>query len=282
VAQRLERLREEHDGFRSVVVNEPRGSDALVGALLGPPSSASAVAQVIFFNNVGYLGMCVHGAIGVARTLAHLGRVGAGRHVLETPAGDVAFTLGEEDDIAVENVVSRRHAKGVEVSTDRHGVLKGDIAYGGNWFYLVEAREIDLSLANARALTELASDALDSLARHAIAGAEGRPIDHIELFGPPRDPRADSRNFVLCPGRAYDRSPCGTGTSAKMACLAADGRLEAGQTWHQESIIGSRFLGSIEPAEGGVRPTIRGRAFITGEATLLVDPRDPFRDGIQG
>lgn len=280
-AERLARFRRDHDGFRSGVVNEPRGADALVGALLLEPERPDAVAQVVFFNNVGYLGMCVHGAIGVAETLRWLGRIGEGRHVLETPVGDVAVTLDAAGTVAVENVLSYRHARAVTVEGERIGSVTGDVAWGGNWFFLVNDHGQELHLRRREALIDYAWDVRRALTRAGITGARGEEIDHVELFGPPSSDAADSRNFVLCPGREYDRSPCGTGTSAKMACLAADGRLADGQPWRQESIIGSRFVGTVRTVDGGVVPTVVGRAWITAEGTLIRRPQDPFREGIR-
>ena len=277
IAQRCERFKQQFDSYRSAVVNEPRGSDVYVGALLVPPVNRDSAAAVIFFNNVGYLGMCGHGTIGLVTTLAHLGRIKPGAHKIETPVGTVTAQLHDDGSVSVTNVPSYRLAKSVSVD----GVT-GDIAWGGNWFFLVSESHDDLDLANVDRLTELTWDIRRSLERNGITGANGAVIDHVELFGPPRREDADSRNFVLCPGKAYDRSPCGTGTSAKLACLFADGKLREGEVWRQESIVGSLFEGRVEPLErGAVRPTIRGTAFINSEATLIVDDRDPFGWGIR-
>jgi 4-hydroxyproline epimerase len=280
LAQRVERFRNQHDSFRSAVVNEPRGADAVVGALLTTPNDPSCAAGVIFFNNVGYLGMCVHGTIGVAATLKWMGRIGAGEHRLETPVGVVTATLHERGEVTVENVVSFRLWAGVEVRLDDGSRISGDVAWGGNWFFLTEDHGQELRLENVETLTRFARRVRAALARDGITGASGAEIDHIELFGPPTAAVAQSRNFVLCPGGAYDRSPCGTGTSAKIACLAAAGKLAPGEVWRQESIVGSIFAGSYRPAASGVAPSIRGAAFITGEATLLLDPADPLCWGI--
>lgn len=280
-AERLEVFRRHHDGFRTAVVLEPRGADSLVGALLGVPSSPEAVAEVIFFNNVGYLGMCVHGTIGVARTLVYLGRIGSGRHRLETPAGTVAFTVAESGAVAVENVLSYRWATGVAVATERYGEVRGDVAYGGNWFFLLEEDGRRVDPEDLEALTEFAWDVRRALTARGVTGAGGAEIDHVEVLLPPRRPEADGRSFVLCPGKAFDRSPCGTGLSAEMACLAAAGRLTDGGTWRQESAVGTLFEGSVEIVEGGVLPTVRGRAYVTSEATLLVEADDPFPHGLE-
>ncbi len=270
----------DHDGFRSALVNEPRGFEAMVGALLLPPTSSDAVAAVVFFNNVGTLHMCVHGMLGVGRTLAHLGRVGPGNHRVETPVGDVVVTLRDDGTLAVDNVESRRAAKGVRVQTIDHGMVTGDVAWGGNWFFLAQVHDQPVAAKRIPQLTALCLDIRASLARHGIAGDDGLEIDHVEVFGPPQRPDADAKNFVLCPGGEYDRSPCGTGTSAKLACLAADGRLSAGQVWRQESVIGSLFEGRIQQTPRGVIPTISGGVWITGEATLIIEDGDPYGEGI--
>jgi 4-hydroxyproline epimerase len=280
-AERARVFRERHAGLRAALCGEPRGFDAVVGALLLPPSSADAVAQVIFFNNVSTLHMCVHGTIGVAETLRHLGRISGGRHRLETPVGDVFVELRDDGSIAVENVESYRHARAVEVEVPGRGAVIGDVAWGGNWFFLVSDHGQDLAFSRIRELTDYAWDVRRGLQAVEVTGAKGAEIDHVELFGPPTRPDADSRNFVLCPGREYDRSPCGTGTSAKMACLFADGALAEGATWRQESILGTRFTGTVRRSARGVIPTVAGRAWITAEATLLLADDDPFREGIR-
>ena len=285
LTQRLERLRSEHDDFRSSVVNEPRGSDVLVGALLCPPTSPDAAAAVIFFNNVGYLGMCGHGAIGVVATLAYLGRIGPGRHVIETPVGDVAAELHADGSVSVHNVAAYRLAKDVRVQVEFEGGtvdVTGDVAWGGNWFFLCTDDLADFSLTVAKHDLERLSDfawrVKLALAAADITG-DGTEIDHVELFAPGED-GADSRSFVLCPGKAYDRSPCGTGTSAKLACLAADGLLAPGAPWVQESVIGSRFTARYTQDADGVAPVITGRAHVTASGQLLIDPADPFAKGI--
>jgi len=281
LAERRVRFAREHDAFRSAVVNEPRGSDVLVGALLLPPEDPDATAGLLFFNNVGTLGMCGHGTIGVVASLAHLGRIGPGCHRFETPVGPVTAELHADGRVSVANVASERLAKAVAVDVPRVGTIAGDVAWGGNWFFLVERHGQELSLARVEALTELTWRIRQALAAAGITGRDGAEIDHVELFGPPSGPHADGRNFVLCPGRAYDRSPCGTGTSAKLACLVAEGKLAPGQVWRQEGILGSVFEGSVRLEAGRVLPTITGRAWVTAEATLLIDPRDPFGAGIR-
>jgi 4-hydroxyproline epimerase len=272
---RLAEMRASHDWLRSSVVNEPRGSDVLVGALLCEPADADNIAGVIFFNNVGYLGMCGHGSIGLAVTLAHLGRINVGEHRLETPAGDVALNLHDRNTASVSNVASYRYKHNFEINVPEIGIVCGDVAWGGNWFFLVSDHGQSLEYDNADTLTEFTWAIRRELDAQGVRGPDGELIDHVELFGPPSDHKlADSRNFVLCPGKAYDRSPCGTGTSAKLACLIEDHKIDVGASWLQESITGSVFEASGEVRDGRVYPTIKGTAFVTGEATLLFDPDD--------
>lgn len=280
LADRLSEFRDRHDAFRAAVVNEPRGSDVLVGALLVSPADSTCSAGVIFFNNVGYLGMCGHGTIGLMVTLAHLGRITPGVHRIETPVGTISATLHDSGKVSVRNVPSYRDAKSVRVRVDGYGEISGDVAWAGNWFFLVSEHGQELSLSRIEALTRFAWDIRLALRRAGVTGAGGQEIDHVELVSPSPTPGMDARNFVLCPGKAYDRSPCGTGTSAKLACLFADGYLTPAQIWRQESIIGSVFEGSVAIVDGQIIPTITGSAFITAEATLLIDPRDPLGSGI--
>jgi len=278
---RVVALRTQHDRYRSAVVTEPRSSDVVVGGVLMPPVEPGSVASVIYFNNAGYLGMCGHGTIGVIATLQYLGRISEGTHRLDTPVGTVTCTLKAHGQVAIENVVSYRHRKAVEVEVDGFGKVKGDVAWGGNWFFLVDAHDRALELGEVGALTQFTGAIRRSLASAGVTGRDRGEIDHIELFGAPSKDAYDCRNFVLCPGNAYDRSPCGTGTSARLACLAADGELAEGAVWRQESIVGSVFEGSYARAEGGIIPTIEGQAFVCAEGTAILDPADPFRWGIR-
>jgi 4-hydroxyproline epimerase len=276
---RLERLRREHDWLRRAILCEPRGSDVLVGAWILEPDMPECAAAVIFFNNAGYLGMCGHGTIGVAVTLAHLGRIKPGVHSIQTPVGVVKVDLQSANTVTVENVPSYRCRAAVPVDVPGYGALMGDVAWGGNWFFLVESDE-RLDLDNVDHLTEFTWAIRRRLSALGITGANGAEIDHIELFGKPRDVANNSRNFVLCPGKAYDRSPCGTGTSAKLACLVADDKFAPGETWRQEGILGTVFEGRVRIENGSVIPSITGSAYITAEATLLFDSGDPFQRGI--
>ncbi len=283
MADRLARLRSEHDRYRRATLLEPRGSDVLVGALLCAPQDPAHAAGVIFFNNAGYLGMCGHGSIGLVATLAHLGRIRPGEHVIETPVGNVRATLQADGKVSVRNVPSYRLAADVAVTLPTGQTVTGDIAWGGNWFFLCADHGQPVAHAHVHALTDYAAMLGEALHAQGHRGAGGAVIDHIELFADADPLLADSRSFVLCPGRQYDRSPCGTGTSAKLACLAAHGQLPPGAVWRQASVIGSVFEAWYDaPPDGapGIVPTVRGRAFISAEATLIIDPADPFGWGL--
>ncbi|UES49112.1 proline racemase family protein [Roseibium aggregatum] len=282
LAERAARLEAEHLDFCASVVLEPRGHDAIIGALLVPPSDPDCVAGVIYFNNLQNLGMCGHATIGLGVTLAHLGRIGPGRHKFETPVGVVEIDLIDANTVSVVNIESYRLAKDVTVEVEGIGPVTGDVAWGGNWFFLVKNSPVALTGANIRPLTDLTLKIRDALEKAGVTGKDGAWIDHIELFGQAEDPSAQSRNFVLCPGGAYDRSPCGTGCSAKLACLAADGALAPGEDYLQESVIGSTYKISYQPGPGGgVIPTITGQAFVTSDANLIFNPADPYRAGIR-
>ena len=280
--ERRERLAREHDWLRTTCVNEPRGHPAMVGALLCEPGEPDCATGVIFFNNVGYLNGCLHGTMGVTVTLAHLGRLFPGVHRVDTPVGVVEVELHEHGRVTVTNVPSYRHAHRVEVEVPGWGLVTGDVAWGGNWFFLIKDQGPKVEAAKIEELTAFTWAVRQELAKEGVTGAEGGEIDHIEVFGPPGDPAvADSRNFVLCPGKEYDRSPCGTGTSAKLACLHADGELRAGEAWRQASILDTVFEGTVEELdEGTVLPSVSGTAFVNGEADLIISADDPFRHGI--
>lgn len=280
LAEMRDEFRREHDVFRRAVVCEPRGSDVLVGALLCPPSDSHCVAGVIFFNNVGYLGMCGHGTIGVVATLAHLGRIGPGRYGLDTPVGKVDFEYQERGRTRFWNVPSYRLAHRQVIDLPGHGPLHGDIAWGGNWFFLVDDHKQLLEPSRVDQLTDFTWRIRQALRQQRVTGADGGEIDHIELMAPPTNPDTDARNFVLCPGGAYDRSPCGTGTSAKVACLVADGKFGPGQRWRQEGILGSVFEAQVEMRNEAIIPVITGSAHVTATAELQLDPKDPFCWGI--
>jgi len=281
MAERRDRFARDFDHCRRFAVNEPRGHSAIVGALLCPPVDQANAAGLIFFNNAGYLGMCGHGAIGAAVTLAYMGRIAPGRHNFETPVGTVSVELHDRNRATVKNVASYRWLKNVTVRVDGLGEVSGDVAFGGNWFFLTQSAPCALTPANIPQLSKSAETIRAALKAQGVSGADGAEIDHIEFFGPALAKDADSRNFVLCSGGAHDRSPCGTGTSAKLACLAAEGKLAPEAEWIQESIIGSRFSARYQrDADGNIVPFITGRAFIVAEARLVGDSADPFADGI--
>lgn len=297
VAERLERFRQNHDSYRRAILCEPRGSDVIVGALLLEPSDPACAAGVIFFNNSGFLGMCGHGMIGVGVTLARLRRIQPGEHRIETPVGIVNITMHSSERVTVRNVLAYRLRSDVSVEVPGYGSVVGDVAWGGNWFFLARQHAFQgarkLHISDVELLTSFTWEIRQALNRAGITGGNGAEIDHVELFTDADDAANDSRNFVLCPGKAYDRSPCGTGTSAKMACLAADGALKPGDIWRQEGILGTVFEGSFEFESASrsvdpdlvksgprIRPSISGTAYITAETSLLFDPADPFRLGV--
>jgi 4-hydroxyproline epimerase len=278
--ERLDWFRQNCDSLRRALVTEPRGSDVVVGGAVFDSTNANADAGVIYFNNVGYLGMCVHGTIGLMVTLRYLGKIEPGEHRIETPVGVVIATLHDGTEVTVHNVACYRSAANVGVDVPGYGKINGDVAWGGNWFFLVHDNPMELSASNIDQLTEFAWAIRMALRRNHVTGTGEREIDHIELYGPSKIPGVHSKNFVLCPGKAYDRSPCGTGTSAKLACLYADGKLKPGEVWRQESIVGSVFEGTVRADNGYILPSIKGSAFITCDSNVIVDPRDPFRFGI--
>jgi 4-hydroxyproline epimerase len=281
LAERRERFRQHFDRYRTATVGEPRAAECVVGALLCEPTDPGCAAGVIYFDNAGFLNMCGHGTIGVAVTLAHLRRIGPGCHRLETPVGVVTIEYHGGGRVTLENVPCYRHAAAVTVEVPEIGPVRGDVAWGGNWFFLVGEHGRRLEPAAVEELRAYTLRIREALRRQGITGRDGGVIDHIQLYGPPHDPANHSRNFVLCPGRAYDRSPCGTGTSARLACLVADGRLAEGQVWRQESILGSLFEGTFRRDGDRIRPRITGSAHVTAEATLWIDPADPFAWGIR-
>ncbi|SFU01629.1 4-hydroxyproline epimerase [Halomonas saccharevitans] len=278
MAEKRDALRESHDEWRRASMLEPRGHDVLVGALYCEPTSPDATCGVIFFNNTGYLGMCGHGTIGLVASLHHLGQMSPGSHKIDTPVGPIDAMLHDDGAVTVRNVLSYRYRKQVAVEVPDRGVVHGDIAWGGNWFFLVNDHGQSLELDHVEELTNFTWAIRQALESQSITGENGELIDHIELFSD--DAVADSRNFVLCPGKAYDRSPCGTGTSAKLACLAADGKLAPGETWVQASICGGLFDGYYAWEGDRVRPYIKGRAHLSADSTLLIDEQDPFAWGI--
>jgi 4-hydroxyproline epimerase len=276
LTERVNIFQEKHDRFRTAIVNEPRGSAPVVGALLVEPHDKSCQFGVIFFNNVGYLGMCGHGIIGVIVSLAHAGLLQPGLVKLDTPAGVIVAVLAGDGVVTFDNVPSYRREKALPVYLPGVGDVTCDLAWGGNWFCVIDEHHQRLELDNVTQLTGYCIRV-----RQAVADSGFPQIDHVALFSPATSSEASSRNFVLCPGNAYDRSPCGTGTSAKLACLAADGQLAVGTEWVQASIVGSLFRAKYRKQGDKIVPTITGTAYVTGEAVLLLDRADPFAWGIR-
>ena len=282
LAEQAERLQREQADFCTGVLLEPRGQEAMVAALLLPPKDPGSTAAVIYFNAAGNLGMCGHATIGLAVTLAHLGRADLGLHKIETPVGTVTVDIKSKNSVVVQNVPSYRSQKGVTLEVPGLGRITGDVAWGGNWFFLTPDSPAPLDLAHKDRLTSAAQAVRAQLALNGITGHKGAEIDHIEFLGAPQGKGADGRNFVLCPDGAYDRSPCGTGSSAKLACLAADGLLAPGETWVQESVIGSRYhLHYHYGPDGEILPVIEGTAHVMAETTLHFAKDDPFCAGIR-
>jgi len=280
VADKRNALESDHDWIRTMVCLEPRGSEIVVGAAVFPPSEPGCVADVVYFDNAAYIGMCGHGTIGLMSTLKWLDRIDVGEHKVNTVAGIVTERIIDDHTVSVDNVASYRFKKNVALNVPELGEVVGDIAYGGNWFFLVNSARPCVAASNIQELTRFTSLVMDALSSQGVTGTDGRRIDHVIVFGPPDLSRADSKNFVLCPGKEYDRSPCGTGTSAKMACLFEDGQLAEGQNWVQESVIGSVFEGRVTVREGVITPTIQGRAYVTGDCRLFADQADPYRHGV--
>jgi 4-hydroxyproline epimerase len=280
LTERRDRLRKNFDRFRSAVVGEPRGSDALVGAVLCKPNDPSCTTGVIFFDNVRYLDMCGHAMIGLAVTLEYLGHIKGGPHRVETPVGVVTVELNPIGDISIQNVPSYRYRKDVVVDLDGAGKVTGDIAWGGSWFFLVNDHHEELNPNRVGRLTDVTRTIRRALAREGVTGPNGEEIDNVALFGAPHRNDANSKNFVLRSGKSYGRSPCGTATSAKLASLFTDGAIVEGQIWRQESIVGTIFDGAVKVIEGKIVPTIRSTAYVTAESMLIVDERDPFCWGL--
>lgn len=281
VQEKLDAMRRDHDLVRRCLCLEPRGNEVAVGAALFSPSLEACLADIVFFNNEGYLGMCGHGTIGVLATLAWKGDITPGTYQINTVAGVVTATLHDLNTVSFDNVPAYRWAKSAVVDVPGYGQVMGDVAYGGNWFFLVKSPGFDVRSSNLRELLTFTSAVMEACPAQGVTGKDGALIDHIEVYGTPTLPDADSKNFVLCPGGQYDRSPCGTGTSAKLACLYEDDKLAAGEVWRQESVIGSLFEGFVTIRDGQIVPTIKGSAFVTAESQILVDPQDPFAGGIE-
>lgn len=271
LAERRADLVANHLHIARLIVAEPRGNEAMVAALLVEPEDPGSSAGVIFFDGEAALGMCGHGTIGLVETLRWMGEIDGQQVSVETPVGVVVADLNADGTISITNVVSRRIAKAVELEVPGIGPVVGDVAYGGNTFFLVTTPAMDLD----RPIRELLASAEAIEAQVHAAGFTD--VDHVELFGRPNHPDANSRSFVLCPSGTYDRSPCGTGTSAKVACLAADGLLEEGEVWIQESITGSIFSAEFtwsDRSKREVAPRITGSASVIARGELLMSAEE--------
>jgi 4-hydroxyproline epimerase len=279
-AERIVRLRESGDWLRTSLCHEPRASEAAVGALLCEPDDKANAAAVVFFNNAGYLGMCGHGMIGLVATLESMGRMQPGKHNIETPVGLVGVTLHGKGRVTVANVASRRFRKDVAVEVEGFGMVTGDIAWGGNWFFLTPDPGIGLEKANLERLMAFAKAVRRALKAAGIRGEDGGEVDHIEVIAKGGD-EVDARNFMLCPGGEYDRSPCGTGVSAKLACLYEDGLIKEGEVWRQAGILGGVFEGRVTVVNGELIPEITGEAFLTAKTEIIFSEGDPYRFGIK-
>lgn len=282
LAEKRDLIAKNHDWIRTSTVLEPRGFEAMVGAILTEPYQPNCVAGVIFYNNAGYLNMCIHGTIGLAVTLKHMGIISNGSHRIDTPVGVVTAHLHDDGSVSVENVPSYLYKKNVTLDIPHYGTITGNISWGGNWFFLIDEQGPEVIQSNIPELSAFSIAVMDALEAQGIKGDDGTPVDHIEVFGPPTDDQSDGKNFVMCPGGEYDRSPCGTGTSAKLACLYHSGKLAEGEIWRQSSILNTIFTGSVKPTGNGnqIIPTVTGSAWVNGETKVIIDPTDPFAHGI--
>ena len=281
LSERVCFMKENQEHLRTGAICEPRGHNAIVGALLTPPENPESLTGVIFFNDVGYIGMCGHAMIGTVETLRHLGKLNSHKALIDTPVGTVSIEIGDDGNVTVANVPSYLYMGDAEVYVEGLGQVRGDVAWGGNWFFLVNNQGPELTMSNIDFLMSSTKKIRQALIDSGITGEDGAVVDHIEFFGDPVHPDAHSKNFVLCPGNAYDRAPCGTGTSAKLACLYAKGKLQVGQEWIQESITGSLYKCWLEDIDGVITPFVTSRAHITAESTQYFSEEDDFCWGIE-
>ncbi len=288
-----------YDWIRTGLMFEPRGHDMMSGAILYPPSDPHADVGVLFIETSGCLPMCGHGTIGTVtfaleRGLAQPREDGVLR--LDTPAGAVAahyvMRNGYVESVRIRNVGAYLAAEGVKAACPELGELSVDIAYGGNFYAIIEPQGAYRDLAALSAFDLLRFSPV--LRRNLNAAVEVvhpedetiRGVSHILWVGAPRAPEADARNAVFYGDKAIDRSPCGTGTSARMAQLVARGELEVGDDFVHESIIGSLFRGRVEGLtkvgnHAAIVPSVEGWARITGFNTIFIDERDPYAHGFQ-
>ncbi|MGI9177053.1 MAG: proline racemase family protein, partial [Pirellulales bacterium] len=280
VRRRRDLFRERYDHVRRALVGDPRGAVAMVGVVLVPPHDPACRLGAFYFNRVGYLDMCGHATIGLAVTLGSLGRIEPGSFRLETPAGSVGVTWHGGIDASFECVPPRRIHRGLAVDCGSGQTVTGDVATSGLWFYLCRDHGIAVTPAEIPRLTDLAWTIRRGLEARGITGDGGEIIDHIVLLGPPSTSGNDGKAFVLCPDGAFDRSPCGTGTSALVGCLHEDGLLAEGRTWRQESVLGGIYEARVRREGEILVPTVRGQAWITAESELRFAIDDPYRTGL--
>ena len=280
VRERRDRFRERYDHVRRALVGDPRGAVAMVGVILVPPADPTCRFGAFYVNRVGYLDMCGHATIGLAVTLGSLGRIEPGSFRLKTPAGMVGVTWHGGGEASFAGVPPRRIHKGLRISCDDGSDGSGDVATSGLWFSICRDHGLPVEPAAIPALTARAWSIRRALEARGITGDGGETIDHVMLLGPPAEAGHDGRAFVLCPDGAFDRSPCGTGTSALVGCLFEDGMLEEGRTWRQESVLGGVYEASVRREGSMLIPTVRGRAWIAAETTLYFAADDPYRTGL--
>jgi len=289
----------EFDWIRTGLMFEPRGHDMMSGSILYPPTRDDTDIGVLFIETSGCLPMCGHGTIGTVTFLVEHGLVRPrtpGVLRLEVPAGlvDAYYTMNgpHVESVRFVNVPSFLHSTGLTVECPELGTLGFDVAYGGNFYAIVDPQEHYRDLAQLTAgdivrLSPVLRQRIND--RYSFVHPEYPTIQgcsHIQWTGKPIDSHADGRNAVFYGSKAIDRSPCGTGTSARMAQLAAKGGLKVGDTYVHESIIGSLFKGRIEAktSVGGtpaIVPSIEGWARMTGFSTINIDDRDPYKHGFQ-
>jgi 4-hydroxyproline epimerase len=280
VRSRRDVFRSRYDHLRRALVADPRGVEAMVGVILVPPSDPTCDFGALYCNRVGYLDMCGHATIGLAVSLGHIGRIKPGAFRLETPAGIVGVEWHGGSEASIQSVSPRRIHRMLSIACRDGTTVNGDVATSGLWFFICRDHGIPVVPDAIPRLLEKAWMIRRSLEAAGITGDAGEPIDHIVLMGQALDPANSARNFVLCPDGAFDRSPCGTATSALVGCLYEDGHLDEGAAWRQESILGGLYESSIRRQGGVLIPTVRGRAWITAEATLHFAEDDPYRTGL--
>lgn len=286
-----------YDWIRTGLMFEPRGHDMMSGAILYPPTRPDCDVAVLFIETSGCLPMCGHGTIGTVTMAIENGLVtprAPGRLSIDAPAGKVDTTYRQEsrfvEEVRLRNVPGFLHAEGLTAEVEGLGEIVVDVAYGGNFYAIVEPQKrfrdmADHTAGDLIALSPKLRTALN--AKYDFVHPEHpeiRGLSHILWTGAPRHPEAQARNAVFYGDKAIDRSPCGTGTSARMAQLAAKGRLGVGDDFVHESIIGSLFRGRVEAAttvagQPAIVPSVAGWARQTGINTIFIDDRDPFAHG---